>query len=336
VKVSELGEFGLINLINRLVSRQNRKSVKADKALLLGIGDDTATWKCRGKIQLATTDTLVQDVHFLPEYISWEELGYKSIAVNLSDIAAMGGTPQYALVSLCVPGDLDVDSIEKLYRGMLNIGDKYNTVIAGGNITSSDKLVINVTVCGFTDNKILTRSSARPGDKIAVTGYTGLAKAGLMIAKHNLKIDAEAQAVFSRAWNRPEPRIEFGRALTECGVSTAIDISDGLIADLKHICRSSGVCARIDLDSIPVHTLLKQYFPDDYISMTLAGGEDYELLFTAGDNTMKKVKARMADNVYIIGTIETGNAGNVDIFDSKGNKINIEDSGWDHFNSHIN
>jgi thiamine-monophosphate kinase len=336
VKVSELGEFGLIDLINRLVSRQNKENAGSHKSLLLGIGDDTAAWECQGKIQLATTDTLVQDVHFLPEYISWEELGYKAIAVNLSDIAAMGGTPQYALVSLCIPGNFNVESIEKLYRGMLNIGVKYDTVIAGGNITSADKLVINVTVHGYTNNKVLSRSSARPGDKIAVTGYTGLAKAGLMIAKHNLKIDAEAQALFNRAWNRPEPRIEFGRTLTECGVSTAIDISDGLIADLKHICRSSQVNARIELDSIPIHTLLKQYFPDDYISMTLAGGEDYELLFTVNDNIMKNVKTRLADNIFIIGNIETGNDGTVDIFDNKGDKVDIEDSGWDHFNSHIN
>ena len=131
MKVSELGEFGLIDLINRLVSRHSGKQSGSDKGLLLGIGDDTAAWKCRGKIQLATTDTLVQDVHFIRENTGWEELGYKSIAINLSDIAAMGGTPQYALVSLCVPGDLDVDDIEKLYRGMLNISDKYHTVIAG-------------------------------------------------------------------------------------------------------------------------------------------------------------------------------------------------------------
>jgi thiamine-monophosphate kinase len=336
VKVSELGEFGLIDLINRLVNRQTGKQAISGKGLILGIGDDTAAWECRGKIQLATTDTLVQDVHFLPEYTSWEELGYKSIAVNLSDIAAMGGTPQYALVSLCVPGDLDVDSIEQLYRGMLNIGDKYNTVIAGGNITSSDKLVINVTVCGFTDNKVLTRSSARAGDKIAITGYTGLAKAGLMTAKHELKIDIKAQAIFNKAWNQPEPRIEFGRALMECRVNAATDISDGLIADLKHICGSSQVSARIDLGSIPVHPLLKQHFPDDYISMMLAGGEDYELLFTASDTVMKKVKTRLANNPYIIGAIETGDACTVNIFDSKGTKINIEDSGWDHFNSRIN
>jgi thiamine-monophosphate kinase len=336
VKVSELGEFGLIDLINKLVSRQDKEQAGSDKALLLGIGDDTAAWECRGKIQLATTDTLVQDVHFIPEYIKWEELGYKSIAVNLSDIAAMGGIPQYALVSLCVPGDFDVDSIEILYRGMLDISNKYNTVIAGGNITSSDKLVINITVYGYTDNTILSRSSARPGDKIAVTGYTGLAKAGLMMAKHGLKIDEVAQALFRKAWNLPEPRIESGRKLTECGVSTAIDISDGLIADLKQICRSSRVSARIELDSIPVHPMLKQYFSDDYISMALAGGEDYELLFTAGDNIIEKVKTMLPDNIFIIGNIEAGNAGTVDIYDNRGDKIYIEDSGWDHFNSHIN
>jgi thiamine-monophosphate kinase len=336
VKVSELGEFGLIDLINRLVSSQAKKHAGSNNELLLGIGDDAAAWECRGKVQLATTDTLVQDVHFIPKYISWEELGYKSIAVNLSDIAAMGGIPQYALVSLCVPGDFKVDSIEKLYRGMLDISNKYNTVIAGGNVTSLDKLVINVTIHGYTDNEILTRSSARPGDKIAITGYTGLAKAGLITAKQCLKIDEVAQALFRKAWNQPKPGIEFGRILAERGVKTAIDISDGLIADLKQICRDSRVSARIELDSIPRHPMLKQNFPDDYISMALTGGEDYELLFTADDNIMEKVKTKLPDNVFIIGTIETGNAGAVNISDSKGAKIYIGDSGWDHFNSHIN
>jgi thiamine-monophosphate kinase len=331
VKVSELGEFGLIDLIDEMVGRKVADRAGYGKELLLGIGDDTAAWKCKGKTQLATTDTLVQDVHFKLERISWEELGYKSIAVNLSDIAAMGGIPQYALVSICLPGDTDVENIRELYRGMLDVSDKYKTIIAGGNITSSDRLIINVTIYGYTDNGILTRSSAKPGDKIAVTGFTGLSRAGLRIMKQPMEMDHETLILLRKAQNQPEPRLEFGQILAKAGVKTAIDISDGLVADLQHICSSSKVSARIDLASVPVHPLLKQYFKDDCVSMILAGGEDYELLFTASDHIMNKVKNRMPDNVFIIGTIQTGDAGTVDVLDNKGNKVSLKESGWDHF-----
>jgi thiamine-monophosphate kinase len=331
VKVSELGEFGLIDLINELVSGQTGEHASSRKGLLLGIGDDTAAWKCRGKIQLATTDTLVQDVHFKLEHISWPELGYKSIAVNLSDIAAMGGIPQYALISICLPGDTDVKNIQDLYQGMLNISDKYNTAIVGGNITSAEKVTINVTIHGYCDNGILTRSSARPGDKIAVTGYTGLSRAGLIITEQDMKIDPAAQAIFRKAQNQPEPRIEYGQLLAKAGVKTAIDISDGLISDLKHICNSSQVSAGIDMKSVPVHPLLKKYFKDDCISLALSGGEDYELLFTAGANVMNKVKSKLSENVFIIGAIEKGNTGTVSILDDNGENIYLQESGWDHF-----
>lgn len=331
MKVSEIGEFGTIDVIDDLIRSETRIANSAGKDLLIGIGDDTAVWKCRGKMQLATTDVLVQDVHFSLEHISWDELGYKAIAVNLSDIAAMGGTPQYALISLCLPGNTDVDDVKKLYHGMLQITNRFDTLITGGNIASAEKITINVTIHGYAGNRILTRSAAFPGDTIAITGPTGLSRAGLMALQSQMMMEPRALKLLRAAHNRPEPKIEFGRMLTGLGVKAAIDISDGLVADLKHVCRLSNVSARIEMEKVPLHELLKQYFHSDAVPLALAGGEDYELLFTAPDKVMKKVKSKLPGNSFTIGTIEAGVPGTVHIVDSSGNEISLEESGWDHF-----
>jgi thiamine-monophosphate kinase len=331
MKISDTGEFGLIDIINDLISRNTKTAPGSAKELLIGIGDDTAAWKCRGRIQLSTTDILVQDVHFDLAYTGWDELGHKSIAINLSDIAAMGGIPQYALVSLSLPGDTEVEDIKSLYSGMLELCNRYNVTIAGGNIASADKIIVNITLYGYTDNTVLTRSSAHPGDKIAITGFTGLSKAGMIALQRNMKMEPAAMEILRRSHNSPEPRIEFGKVLAECGVKAAIDVSDGLIADLKHICDASKASALINMEKMPVHDLLRQYFKDDAISLALTGGEDYELLFTGGDRIMDKVKGRLPEDIHVIGSIESGLPGDIKIIDEKGDRMNIKDSGWDHF-----
>ncbi len=164
MKVSELGEFGLIKLLADIVNKSaNIEGVTGDR-LLQGIGDDTAVWKAEGPLQLTTTDSLIQDTHFDLDNIDCEMLGYKAIAVNLSDIAAMGGIPDYALVSLALPGDIEVDFISGLYQGMVDISGRFGVIIAGGNISSSSKMIISVTVIGHLENEaFLSRSAAIPG-----------------------------------------------------------------------------------------------------------------------------------------------------------------------------
>ena len=328
VKVSETGEFKLIERISQLVKESNQ----FQSGLLIGIGDDAAAWKCCGKIQLCTTDCLIQDVHFDMKFTGWRELGWKSIAVNLSDIAAMGGIPRYALVSLAVPWDTEVEDILTLYEGMIEIANLYGVAIAGGNISASEKVVINITLHGHSEEmKLLSRSSARIGDVIAVTGFTGLSAAGFLMFKKQLSFNKEPSELFRGAHLKPVPRVKEGQTLIKLGVKTAIDISDGLLADLGHICDASNVSALIKAGDVPVNSALKNSFKDDYLSLALNGGEDYELLFTASPHVTNKVKSALNCPVTVIGEIIEHGSIPVKLTDSNGKEISVPGTGWNHF-----
>jgi thiamine-monophosphate kinase len=336
MKVSELGEFGLIALLAKIVDSTRDPKDSSWQQLVVGIGDDTAAWQTRGAIQLATTDSLIQDTHFDLGLITWEELGWKALAVNLSDIAAMGGTPEYALISLALPGELEADNVSSLYRGMAQIAGRYGVAIAGGNIASADKTMINVTIMGSLESaSMLTRSAAVPGDQIAVTGYLGLSAAGLRMLKQNLKFDAETAQLFREAHLTPIPRVDEGQILLHRSVKAAIDISDGLIADLTHICQSSKVSARIYQNALPIHNALKTNFKSDFVEMALSGGEDYELLFTTSNMIMTRLRKTMPCPVTVIGEITGGKPGQVEIVDADGKIIPFEKSGWEHFKSRL-
>lgn len=331
MKISELGEFELITRINEIVANDTNISPNIKKRLIIGIGDDTAAWKCQQKIHLLTTDTLVQDVHFKLAQINWKELGYKAIAISMSDIASMGGQPEYVIVSLCLPNYLDIENITDLYAGMLDLTNHYNTQIIGGNISSSDKTIISTTIHGNAGRRILTRSSACPGEQIAITGYTGLSAAAVRILNDKINLDMDTMDIFFKAHNKPEPRIEFGQMLVKYGVKTAIDISDGLVADLKHICEKSRVGALLNIESIPIHPLLKEIFKDDYLSLVLSGGEDYELLFTAQSNVMENLKRELPDTIHIIGTINKQDTCEIKIISNDGGELYLNKTGWNHF-----
>jgi thiamine-monophosphate kinase len=336
MKVSELGEFGLIALLAKIVDSTRDPKDSSWQQLVVGIGDDTAAWQTRGAVQLATTDSLIQDTHFDLGLITWEELGWKALAVNLSDIAAMGGTPEYALISLALPGELEADNVSSLYRGMAQIAGRYGVAIAGGNIASADKTMINATIIGSLESaSMLTRSAAVPGDQIAVTGYLGLSAAGLRMLKQNLKFDAETAQLFREAHLTPIPRVDEGQILLHRSVKAAIDISDGLIADLTHICQSSKVSARIYQNALPIHSALKTNFKSDYVEMALSGGEDYELLFTTSNMIMTRLRKTMPCPVTVIGEITGGKQGQVEIVDADGKIIPFEKSGWEHFKSRL-
>ncbi len=210
MKVSELGEFGLIELLAKMVSSSQKKQLAPWQNLIVGIGDDTAAWQGDASIQLATVDSFIQDVHFPSGIASWKEIGWKALAVNLSDIAAMGGVPRYALVSLALPGATDVEDVTALYHGMIDLAEQFEVAIVGGNVSNAPLIAINITVMGSILSQakhILTRSTAKPGDKIAVTGYVGTAAAGLEILTKQLQIDPEANARLKQAFLQPYPRI---------------------------------------------------------------------------------------------------------------------------------
>jgi thiamine-monophosphate kinase len=334
VKVSELGEFGLIKLLADIVDRTKNPKDVSWQRLLIGIGDDAAAWQVDDTVQLATTDSLVQDTHFDLNIITWEELGWKAIAVNLSDIAAMGATPNYALISLALPGELETDNVSSLYLGMARIAKQFGVAIVGGNIASANKTIINVTVLGgLKSTAALTRSAAVPGDQIAVTGYPGLSAAGLRMLKQNLRFDSDVTKLLRQAHSKPVPRVNEGQILLHHGVKAAIDISDGLIADLTHICQASKASAVINQNALPIHPALINNFESDYLQLVLGGGEDYELLFTASSQTINRVKKSMSCPVTVIGDITQGKSGQVTLIDAKGNGVPWQKAGWEHFKS---
>ncbi len=334
MKISELGEFGLIDLLAEMAYRAQDKQTAARQQLILGIGDDAAAWYGDTSIQLATADSLIQDVHFSLATTSWNELGWKALAVNLSDIAAMGGVPRYALVSLALPGHTEVEDVTALYQGMIELAQQFEVTIVGGDTSSAPLVAIAITVLGSTrshDKGILTRSAAKPGDKVAVTGYLGGAAAGLEMLTKKLQFDPEATASLKGAFLHPYPRIAEGQLLVEQGVKAAIDISDGLISDLSHICKASQVSAQIEVDRVPIQPATRANFSDRALELALSGGEDYELLFTASAEVIDGTRMAATCPITVIGEITADKPGEISLVDSKGNSFNLAKAGWEHF-----
>ena len=335
MKVSEIGEFGLIARLAKMAQQSVNKDAVAWQQLLFGIGDDAAAYFANNEIQLATVDSLVQDVHFSLSYMSWQELGWKSIAVNLSDIAAMGGFPRYALVSLGLPGTTEVEDVIDLYRGMFDIAGKFGLAIVGGDTVSSPVVFVSVTVIGCAGDRkrgMLRRSAAKPGDKIAVTNSLGTAAAGLEMLRKNLKFNPKYARQMRQAHLMPNPRVNEGQLLVEKGVKCGMDISDGLIGDLAHICTESKVGALINVDLVPVSPAVTACFGGRAREMALTGGEDYELLFTASPPVMDKVIKAMPCPVTVIGEISAEKPGKVKLVDNQGKAFSLKKIGWDHFN----
>ena len=330
MKVSELGEFGLIDLLAKMIA-EAQDGQPGYPPFLVGIGDDAAAWQGKNRTQLATVDSLIENIHFSLDTTSWEELGWKSLAVNLSDIAAMGGTPEYALVSLGLPDNTEVDDVSSLYRGMIELGKRYGVSLTGGDTCSSPVVMITVTVFGTEQDALLLRSNARPGDAIAVTGYLGGAVAGLKMLSRGLSPSAEIAASLRESFNKPTPRLAEGQLLVGHGIRTAIDISDGFLVDLRHICEMSRVSARIDVDRLPVLPPVRQVFGDKALEMALTGGEDYELLFTGDSDHITRIQAESPCPITVVGEITGGNPGEIRLFDSSGNPVKIRQSGWEHF-----
>ncbi|HEU0020506.1 MAG TPA: thiamine-phosphate kinase, partial [Dehalococcoidia bacterium] len=299
--------------------------------LLVDTGDDTAAWHTGPATQLFTTDTVVEGVHSTRRTTPWRDLGWKSLAANISDIAAMGGLPLYALVTLGLPPETEIADLDELYRGMLEIGNKYGVGIVGGDLVRSPVVFITVALTGVQRGGSMLRTTARPGDVLAVTGYLGGSSGGLRLMQEQVKASPEATRYLRKVHRRPVPDVAAGQILMEAGVVTAMDISDGLSDDLSKLCLASGVSARIFADRIPKHSLLKEVFPDHYLDLALNGGEDYKLLFTAPPAVMERVMTQLPEGASAIGQITPGEPGRVVIVDSAGTETVAARHGWDHF-----
>jgi thiamine-monophosphate kinase len=282
--LSKLGEFGLIS---RFQSRLKYRSPQVIK----GIGDDCAVLSLdNGNYQVLTTDALVESVHFNLKTHTPEQLGWKTMAVNISDIAAMGGQPKFAVISVGIPKTVPVDFLDRFYKGLNQASQKYKVALVGGDTVASPKhLFINLTLLGETlKKKVYTRSGARPGDKIYVTGTLGDSALGLKILespRRKWKGSETLQKKLIQRHLKPEPRVEVASwlAKSKFRVTSMIDISDGLAQDLGHILKAGKVGAELWESAIPISKPLAKYSLINglpALELALEGGEDYELLFT--------------------------------------------------------
>jgi thiamine-monophosphate kinase len=335
MRFGELGEFGFINRISR--------GGQVDKGrVICGIGDDCAVLaEPNGRVTLVTADLMVEEVHFRIPDTEGERLGRKLLSVNLSDVAAMGGVPGEAVVSVAVPGDLEASFVEAIYKGLHACADQFGVNVVGGDTTASPgPLVMNLTLLGeMSGDQVCYRSGARAGDLVFVSGTVGDSRAGLQLLEGTATNIAQADQVFLlERHHGPTPRVALGQALAASGGVTAmIDLSDGLSSDLPHIFRGSGVCAVVQADEIPVSDALVKFCGGDRasaVSAGLAGGEDYELLFTVAADRADEVE-RLGERQDLpdltkIGYVESGDP-EVFLETNKGERSRLDPGRSHHF-----
>jgi len=334
MELSALGEFGLIDLIKEATASEyaRRPPSQALQRLRIGIGDDTAAWTCSPALQLATIDTLVEDVHFTFANCSWSDLGYKSLAVNLSDIAAMGGRPLYALVALSCPGDVDSELVLGYVQEMLALASRHGVILAGGNLASSEQVCSTVTVIGEVDeHRVMRRSMARVGQAIVVTGLLGAAAAAVASLKGPPGSHVPLPLLHSLC--RPSPRIDEGVALSEAGITCAIDISDGLVSDLGHVCAASEVSAIVRASEIPLHPSCRDVSTEP-LTHALWGGEDYELLVACAPEKVHPLRETLSCPLAVVGEfVPSAEAHEVRVLNADGSALRTTRAGWDHFST---
>lgn len=333
MSLNDIGEFGLIKKLSE-------GCLIRESEVLKGIGDDAGIFlHPAGEAVVVTTDMMVERIHFLRNATSGFNLGYKCLAVNLSDIAAMGASAREAFISIAIPEDCSIEFIEDIYNGMKHLAASFQVNLLGGDTTGSRKdLVINVVVVGSAPKEeLLYRCGAKTGDIIFSTGYLGDSRAGCYLIINEITTESEAFRMLKKVHLLPRPCIPEGRFLARCkGVHAAIDVSDGLCSDLGHILEQSNVGAKIYSEKIPISENLEafcQHFQFDPVQYAITGGEDYTLLFTASrgqaDNIINSYQENFNRPIYEIGEINDSNQLELEFPD--GNKEQVHIVGWDHF-----
>lgn len=329
-----LSEDELVAAISRLLSGD-------DPAVVVGLGDDAAVLEPAVGQQVLTTDLLVEGVHFDRTTISAHDLGGKAITVNVSDIAAMGGSPRAAVVAVALAPDVETPWVMELIGGMRDACAGYAVRLVGGDTNRGDLVILSVTVVGeVAPGRAVTRSGARPGDAVVVTGDLGAAAGGLALSRVHPSKAASALSEWGRpladALARPAARVGEGRILARSGATAMMDLSDGLAIDLSRMCRASGVAARIVLADVPIAPPLREGASElgvDAMDLAIAGGEDYELLATIHPDDVDPARVEIDDRFGVtltrIGTIIEG-AGVLAVA-ADGTEAVLEPRGWDHF-----
>ncbi len=326
--VAALGEFALIDRLKRLVP-------STGPGVVTGIGDDAAVLRLSGEV-LATCDVQVEGVHFTLDLVPPSDLGWRALAVNVSDIAAMGGTPRYALVSLVLPPETAGNVVEEIYAGLAEAATAHGVVVVGGNVSAtSGPLVIDITLLGEA-GIVVRRSGACPGDGVWMTGAAGKAAGGLFLLHHPDVRVPDRDALVS-AYRRPVPRVAVGQALAVTGLVTAlVDTSDGTAQDLLHLIEASGAGVSLDLTRVPLAEGLPAVAHAagvDPAAWALGGGEDYELLFTAAPAFAEAAPdlARITGvPLTRIGDVLPPDAGRW-LVHSGGHRVPLAAAGWNHF-----
>ena len=325
MKVSDVGERAIVELA--------RKICKSGPRVKVGIGDDAAAIDIDGKYLIATTDMLIAKTHF-PKGTTAEQMGLKAVVVNLSDLAAMGAEPLGLIFSVGLPRTLNVNFVKDMMREMDKVARSYGTYVVGGDLDESDEIIIGGAAFGLVrKGRLLTRSGARPGDMIAVTGELGKASAGLKILID--KIPAKGYERLVKAQLEPRARVKEGLALANSGgVTSAIDTTDSLAANAWQVSRMSRVKMIFDYEKLPINSTVKKFSRsrglkvDDFI---LFGGEDFELLFTVRPSGWKKVQRafrRLGTTVTLVGKVLKGRG----VFiRRRGEMKNLPDRGYEHF-----
>ncbi|MFI5218991.1 MAG: thiamine-phosphate kinase [Bacteroidia bacterium] len=345
-ELSQLGEFGLIELISQKVELRNPESIK-------GIGDDAAVLSPTptlpkgegGKPILITTDMLLEGIHFDLSYCPLKHLGYKSVVVNVSDIYAMNAVPKQITVSIALSNRFSLEAVDELYEGILLACEKYGVDLIGGDTSSSQSgLVISVTAIGVADKKenIVYRNTAKPTDLICVSGDLGAAYLGLQLLNREKRVFLENPGVQPELTGydyllerqlKPEARKDIIEALKKAGIlpTAMIDVSDGLASELFHICTQSKTGCEIFEDKIPIDVKTAELAAEFNLGpavCALSGGEDYELLFTINIGDYEKIKS--LKDVRIIGHITDEGSG-LKMVDRSGHSIDLKAQGWKAF-----
>ncbi|MCV9385123.1 thiamine-phosphate kinase [Reichenbachiella ulvae] len=336
-EIGELGEFGLINQISKKFENKNSST-------LIGIGDDAAVIESGDKVKLLSTDMLVEGVHFDLSYMPLQHLGYKSVAVNVSDIAAMNGKPQQITVSLGLSNRFSVEAVEAFYEGVRFACEDFAVDLVGGDTTSSPTgLIISVSVIGESPkDKVVYRKNAEEKDIICVTGDLGGALMGLQVLEREKEVfktnpdmqpDLTEYEYIVKRQLKPTARMDLIFELEELGVipTAMIDVSDGLASELFHIATQSQLGVTIYEDKLPIDQMTYNTaveFKLDPATCALNGGEDYELLFTISQSDFEKIKN--LPDVSAIGYMDKQENG-LKMVTKGGNTVPLEAQGWKHF-----
>lgn len=320
-----------------LIDRLRRKLPTPSAAVYLGIGDDAAVLEPLTGKPILTVDSMVEGIHFDFSLSDPEEIGYKALAVNLSDIAAMGGTPRACLVSLGVPVDAKTEVLEKIYEGLGSLASSYSVDVVGGNITQSlERVFLSVTVLGTIEEKPLKRSGAKPGDVVFLSGAVGESAAGLAILK---KLGRNGRLQYPELTKKhllPDPHLKCARILAaNPQVNCLIDVSDGLSSELWHLAKASGVGFTVREEYLPVSSELLAAGNECGESpkrWMLSGGEDYVLLGTVEAKQWTSILQRTNQagcGLFKIGEVASSSP-EVSLINLKGTKESVSPSGWNH------